>query len=260
MKAVRYWIAFSSALLAVAIYGDAQTTPTPEPAPGEVTHSTEQNRSEHFAVGIKLSSLGLGAEAATSVSRQVNLRAGFNILGYGHTFTKDGIPYRGHLNFKTIEGHIDVFPWAGTFHVSPGILVYGDDPIKASAFMPANSGFSLGGATFYSDPSNPTTVVGRIRFHRAAPIITVGWGNLISRKEGSRFSFPFEIGVAFEGDPRTSLLLSGNVCTSPGANCTSAMSNPEVQRNIVSEQNKINSDLSFLKVYPIISSGFAVRF
>jgi hypothetical protein len=83
---------------------------------------------------------------------------------------------------------------------------------------------------------------------------------LISRKEGSRFSFPFEIGIAIQGSPKTSLGFGGNVCTSPGMNCTSAATNPEVQRNIASEENRINNNVSFLKVYPIISSGFAVRF
>lgn len=219
-----------------------------------------ENAPGHFGLAVKLSSLGLGLEAAVRVSERSNLRAGFNILGFSHTFTKDGIAYVGHLNFKTFEAHYDFFPLGGGFHVSPGLLAYTADPIKANASVPGDKSFTLGGVSFYSDPSSPTTAQGRITFNRAAPTITVGWGNLISRKEGSRFSFPFEIGIALQGSPNTTLAFGGNVCTSRGVNCTSAQGNPEVQRNIISEQRKINNSLSFLKVYPIISSGFGVRF
>jgi hypothetical protein len=255
------------ALLGVSLTGfspnsQGQTATPPEElgTPGPARRSTDVTNSGRFGAGIKVSSLGLGAEAAVLLSHRSNLRAGFNVLGWSHTFTKDGIPYNGHLNFKTFEAHYDFFPLAGNFHVSPGILIYVADPIKASAFVEGDRSFTLGGVRFYSDPSSPATASGKIRFNRAAPTITVGWGNLISRKEGSRFSFPFEIGIAIQGSPKTSLAFGGNVCTSPGMNCASAATNPELQRNLASEENKINGNVSFLKVYPIISSGFAVRF
>jgi hypothetical protein len=256
-------VAFSSILSSMfSLPSQCQTTLPQDQAPPVVEkhQPTAENGSGHFGMGVKLSSLGLGLEAAVRVSERSNLRAGFNILGLSHRFTKDGIAYDGHLNFKTFEAHYDFFPWAGGFHVSPGLLVYAADPIKANASVPGDKSFTLGGVSFYSDPSSPTTAQGRIIFNRAAPTITVGWGNLISRREGNRFSFPFEIGIAFQGSPKTTLAFGGNVCTSPGVNCTSAQGNPEVQRNIVSEQRKINDSLSFLKVYPIISTGFGVRF
>ena len=263
MKRLALLAAFGSILSsAFSPPGQCQTTAPENQAPPAVQKNQlrVENRPDHFGIGVKLSSLGLGVEAAVRVSVRSNLRAGFNVLGFSHTFTKDGIAYDGHLNFKTFEAHYDFFPWAGGFHLSPGLLVYTADPIKANASVPGDKSFSLGGVTFYSDRSSPTTAQGRITFNRAAPTVTVGWGNLISRKEGSRFSVPFEIGIAFQGSPNTTLAFGGNVCTSPGVNCSSAQANPEVQRNIVSEQRKINNSLSFLKVYPIISSGFAVRF
>jgi hypothetical protein len=256
-------VAFSSIFSNMfSLPSQCQTTVPQDQAPpaAERRQLSGENDPGHFGVGVRLSSLGLGLEAAVRVSDRSNLRAGFNVLGLSHTFTKDGIAYHGHLNFKTFEAHYDFFPWGGGFHVSPGLLVYTADPIKANASVPGDKSFTLGGVTFYSDPSSPTTARGGIRFNRAAPTITVGWGNLISRREGSRFSFPFEIGIAFQGSPNTTLACGGNVCTSPGVNCTSERGNPEVQRNIVSEQRKINNNLSFFKFYPIISSGFGVRF
>jgi hypothetical protein len=211
-------------------------------------------------VGVKVSTLGVGAEVATPVLRRVNFRAGFNILGYSTDFSKDGVPYDGHLNFKTVEGHIDFFPFGGKFHVGPGFLAYLDDPIKATAFVPGGQSFTLGGVVFYSDTAVPTSGTGKIDFNQAAPMLTVGWGNLAPRRHDKHFSFPVELGVAFQGAPKTTLNLAGNVCTSPGANCSPAATNPTVQTQVIAEQNKINNSVSFFQAYPIISLGFGYKF
>lgn len=263
MRLFAFWLAVGITLLSAFSLGSECQTSVPQdeqiPAsereqPG-TTHATG-----HMGIGVSLSSLGLGVETAILASERSNVRVGFNVLGYSHRFTKDGVPYDGHLNLKTFAAHYDFFPRAGSFHISPGILIYVADPIKANAFVAPGQSFTLGGTRFYSDASNPTTAQGKITFNRAAPMITVGWGNLISRREGARFSVPFEIGIAFQGSPKTSLAFGGNVCASPGTDCSSAANNSAVLSNIASEENKINSNLSALKVYPIISSGFGFRF
>lgn len=211
-------------------------------------------------VGIKVSTLGVGAEVATPIQRLVNLRAGFNVLGYSSTFSNDGIAYDGHLNFKTVEGHVDIFPFGGKFHVSPGFLAYIDDPITASTLVPGGQSFTLGGVTYYSDSAAPITGTGKIDFDQAAPMLTVGWGNLVPRKRSKHFSFPVELGVVFQGSPQATLNLSGNVCAAPGVGCRSIASDPTVQSNIVAQQNKINNNVSFFQAYPIISFGFGYKF
>ena len=214
----------------------------------------------YFGGGVKVSTLGVGAEVAARVLWRANLRAGFNVLGYSRTFNKDGTSYDGHLAFRTVEGHFDFFPWAGSFHVGPGVIGYIGDPIKAHATMTANQNFTLGGVTYYSDPTNPTNANGKIDFNQIAPIVTLGWGNLVPRRKSKHFSVPFEIGAAFQGSPKATLGLTGNVCTSPGMNCVNAATDPNVQANVVSEQNKLNNSMSFFKVYPIISVGFGYAF
>lgn len=235
----------------------ASAVPAAAVQPPAPIKSTDPGR---VGVGVKVSLLGAGAEAAVRVTHRTNVRAGFNMIQYNRTFDKDGISYAGQLNFKTFEAHYDIFPWAKSFHVSPGVLVYAADPITATASVPANQSFTLGGVQYYSDPSNPVTGTGKIVFNKAAPMITVGWGNLVSRKEGKHFTVPFEIGVAFQGSPKATLGLAGNVCTSAGANCTSAATDPNVQSNVISEQNKVNNSMSFFKAYPIISLGFGYKF
>jgi hypothetical protein len=218
------------------------------------------NDSGTLAAGVKVSTLGAGAEVALRVTHRTNVRAGFNLIDYSRGFNQDGVAYKGRLFFQTLEAHYDIFPWAKSWHVSPGVLVYAGDPITATAAVPANQTFSLGGVNYSSDPTNPVTGSGKIDFNRAAPMITVGWGNLISRQENKHFSVPFEVGVAFQGSPHSSLGLAGSVCDSTGFNCRPITSDPAVQANVVSEQGKINNNLSFFKVYPILSVGFGYKF
>lgn len=214
-----------------------------------------------MGAGVKVSTLGGGAEVAVRVTHRTNVRAGFNVITYGRGFDKDGITYKGQLNFKTFEAHYDIFLWAKSFHISGGVLAYATDPITATALVPGNQSFTLGGVPYYSDPANPTSAKGKIVFNRAAPTITFGFGNLVPRGESKHFSIPVELGVAFQGSPKATLGLAGSVCDSAaGTNCRSVPSDPAVQANIASEQNKINNSMSFFKVYPIISLGLGYKF
>lgn len=224
------------------------------------TSSAKSTDSGSVGAAVKVSLLGIGGEAAVGVTHRSNVRAGFNMISYNRGFDKDGVSYQGQLSFKTFEAHYDIFPWAKSFHISPGVLVYAADPITATASVPGNQSFTLGGADYVSDPTNPVTGNGKIKFNQASPMITMGWGNLVSRKEGHHFSVPVELGVAFQGSPKATLGLAGNVCDSTGVNCRSVATDPTVQSNVISEQNKINNSMSFFKVYPIISVGFGYKF
>jgi hypothetical protein len=230
------------------------------PAPVQTPTSAKGGDFGNVGVGVKVSLLGAGAEAAVRVTHHSNVRAGFNMINYSRGFNKDGIVYAGQLDFKTFEAHYDIFPWAKSFHISPGVLVYAADPITATASVPGGQSFTLGGVNYYSDPSDPVRGNGSIKFNKAAPMLTVGWGNLVPRSENKHISVPFEIGVAFQGSPKANLALAGSVCDPTGLNCRSAATDPTVQSNVVSEQNKVNNSMSFFKAYPIISVGFGYKF
>ncbi len=240
------------ATFAIPVYSQNSSTPPPE-AP------VVREDSGRVVVGVMVSLLGAGAEIAVRATHHTNVRAGFNMIDYSRTFNKDGVAYNGQLNFRTLEAHYDIFPWARSFHVSPGVLVYAANPITATTTVPGNQSFTLGGVTYYSDPTTPVTGNGKITFNQAAPMATFGWGNLVSRKPNKHFTVPVELGAAFQGSPKATLALAGNVCNSPGVNCVST-SDPTVQSNVVAEQNKINNSMSFFKVYPIISAGVGYKF
>jgi len=228
-----------------------------------VSYGQSHGDSGSFGIGVKGSLLGGGVEAAARVTHRTNIRGGFNMFSYSRTFTKDNVPYDGQLSFKTVEAHYDIFPFAGAFHVSPGVLIYAATPITATATVPSNQSFSLGGTTYISAAGAPVNGNGNIKFNQAAPMATVGWGNLVPRKRSKHFSIPVELGVAFQGSPKATLNLAGSVCD-PGptgpVNCRTIASDPTVQANILSEQNKLNNSMRFFKAYPIISVGFGYKF
>ena len=211
-----------------------------------------------MGLGVKASMLGVGAEVATRVTHRSNLRAGFNIMGYSRSFDKDGATYDGHLSMRTFEAHYDYYPWARSFHISPGMLSFIGNPITANAFVAGGQSFTLGGTSYTSDPADPIHVSGKANFNQVAPMITVGFGNLVHR-DSKRFSVPVEVGMAFQGSPKTTLNLSGSVCDSQGLNCQS-VSQSSVQQDIIAEQNKLNNSVRAFKVYPIISLGFGYKF
>jgi hypothetical protein len=227
------------------------------PAPSAAVSANQD--SGRVGIGVKASTLGGGAEVAFRVTDRSNVRTGFNMISYSRGFSKDGIAYNGQLSFKTVEAHFDFFPFAGSFHISPGVLAYIGDPITGTPSVPGGRSFTLGGKAFFSDTTTPVAGSGKINFNRAAPTVTVGWGNLVPRS-GKRFSIPFEVGIAFQGSPQTTLNLTGNVCDSPGVNCRPVASDSVVQSQIHTEQTKINNSLSLFKIYPIISIGVGFKF
>jgi hypothetical protein len=209
------------------------------------------------AIGLKFSTLGAGIELATPVTHRSNVRFGFNAFSYSRGFDRDNIHYGADVAFRSIEGHYDIFPFDGGFHLSPGFVAYLASPVTAASSVPGGQSFTLGGADLVSDPANPVAGKGKIDFNRAGPSFTVGWGNLLARST-KRFTVPFEVGVVYQGAPKTTLNLTGSACDPSGLNCRTT-SDPIIQSHIQAEQRKINNDINFLQVYPIISIGFGFK-
>jgi hypothetical protein len=212
-----------------------------------------------LGVAVKASSLGAGVEAATPLTAHSNLRAGFNMFSYDRGFTKDGVAYAGQVRFRSVEGHYDWFPFGGSFHLSPGVLLYNGNHLAANASVPGGQTFTLNNATYSSDPADPIHGTGKVDFAKAGPMFTVGWGNLLPRNH-RHFSVPFEVGVIYTGAPRTALNLGGSACDASGVNCLSVNSDPIFQANVQAQQDKFNHDTSWFKFYPIVSVGFAFNF
>ncbi len=209
-------------------------------------------------IGVKVSTLGVGVEAATPLAEKFNVRGGFNMFRYSRAITNNGIQYNAQLQFQSAEAHLDWFPFWG-IHVSPGILFYNGNQLTATAAVPGGQTFSAGGTTYESDPATPVTGTGKLNFLRVSPSIMVGVGNLIPRN-GRHYSFLFEVGGAYQGSARVALNLAGNVCDTTGTFCRAISSDPTVQANIQAQQVKIQNDVNPYRFFPVISLGVGFNF
>jgi len=209
-----------------------------------------------LGVGVKMSSLGAGIEAATAVTHRSNVRVGFNIFSYGTDLTKDGIHYSGDLSLRSLQVLYDQY-LIGPLHVSPGLLLYNGNHLSGSASVPGGQSFSLGGTGFVSSAADPVHGTGYLNLGTTSPMVLIGVGNLLPRSR-RHFAVNFEAGVIFQRAPQAKLTLNGSACI--GGICQPAASTPLVENRIQAEQDKINRDLDLLRFYPVISVGFGYKF
>lgn len=209
--------------------------------------------------GVQVGLLGAGVQVATPIASRMNLRVGGNFLNFSDSGSTSGVNYTANLRFRSAEASVDWYPWGRSFHISPGALVYDGNQITGNAVTPAGSSFTLNGTSYVSDPADPAHGSGSLQFARAAPKVTIGWGNLVPRGE-HHVSFPFEMGFAYLGNPQTALTFTGSVCDSAMQGCESIANDPSAQANVAAEQVKFEKDARYARFFPLISQGFAVRF
>ncbi|MGH7947561.1 MAG: hypothetical protein ACREF9_21520, partial [Opitutaceae bacterium] len=79
-----------------------------------------------------------------------------------------------------------------------------------------------------------------------APYLGLGWSKA-PRQKG--FGFFSDIGVMFSGSPSVKLSVSGTIGNDPA-----------FQRDLAQEVKKVNDELDYVKVYPVIRFGVMYRF
>jgi hypothetical protein len=213
----------------------------------------------HIGIGVKASTLGLGVDVAAKIAAKANVRVGFNAFSIDHTFDNDGISVLGTLKLQSVDAHLDWFPFGGGFHLSPGLTLHNGNQLTGLASVPPNKTFSLGDQdNLRSDPNNPVTGNASVSFSSVAPSLLFGWGNLIPRGD-RRWSVEFEMGVIYSRAPVFALALTGNACDS-GGNCRPIATDPTLKADLAKQVSDVNSDISPLQAYPVMSLGFGFKF
>ena len=209
------------------------------------------------ALGITGSTLGPGIELAVPLARPFNLRVGGSYFNYQLPFAIDGLNYNTAFKLTSGQGVIDWYPSRGGFHISAGAL-YFKNSVNAGASVGPGQQFKLGGVTYINSVDDPVQGAASLKFQRnIAPLVLLGFGNLIPRS-GRHISVPFEFGGAYFAPPQFGLELAGTACTTQG--CFNTATDPGVRANLTAEVAKLNHDVRFLEVYPIVSIGLALRF
>lgn len=212
-----------------------------------------------IGAGVRISTLGAGGEVAVALTHTTNIRGGFNFFRYSRGYDNNGIHYAGDLQWASGEAHFDWFPLGHSFHLSPGLMVYNDNHVNATASIPGGQTFTLDNTSYLSSPVNPVGGTAKLYFTKVDPTVMIGFGNLVPRN-GSHFSVNFEVGVAFEGSPKVNLNLNGSACALDGTNCQNIQTTPSIQNNVQGERAKLVNDLAPFKYYPLMSLTIGYRF
>lgn len=267
------FLALSVAPLAMAQSSSTSSTPVSSTEPTASAtpriHSSKKQEEtmkpfSRLGLGAGISFMGVNLQAATDIDRYLNLRVLGNVFGYSvNNISTNGFNANANVNMATAGLSVDYYPFpTHGLRLSPGVLFYNQNSFNATATAPGGTYFTLNNDFYFSSTHSPVQGTASVGFNAQNPAftLTTGWGNLISRT-GSHFSFPFEIGDAFVGSPAVNLVLQqGQVCDSSGANCIDVASDSAVQADLQTLIAKYKSDLSPLKVYPILSFGIGYSF
>lgn len=218
----------------------------------------------HLGTGVTFGTTGVGVEVAVPYGAYWNIRAGVSYLGYGRTFQSHGSstssPYEGHLRLGGARLGVDWFPLAGGFHVSLGVLVPNLTQATAHIDLQPGKTLTIEGAHYTTDAANPFRGSAHSEISPVAPVLTVGWGNLIPRNYHRRLSFPIELGAVYEGPPTAHVTATGDICPI-GQSCRLASTDPGFNQNLNTALSDANSNLDrYARFFPIISVGVGYRF
>ena len=196
-----------------------------------------------ISIGVRAGTLGLGAEAAVLVSDHLALRAGAHTFSGSFSRTESDVEYSVDYRFKGLSAVVDLFPSArGTFHVSGGII---SAPAELDGIgQPTGGTYTFNGRDYTA--AEVGTVRGDVRWPGTLPYVGIGWGTPASR--GGGIGFVFDLGVGI-GAPTL------------GLSASSAVPGSTLAADVEAERRDIQDDIDrYLKVYPVLSLGLALRF
>jgi len=214
------------------------------------------NSEPRLAVGVKAGTLGIGFQVGTGIGQRINVRGGANFFSYNDSLTKDGVTYNGTLQLRSVEAKLDLFVIGG-FRVTPGLMLYNNNNVSATAAVPAGTSVSFNGVSYSSNAADPIRGTAAIAFSKFSPSLGIGFGNMLPRSN-RHWSLSTDIGVVFSDSPAFALGLTGSACAA--GVCQPIATTPSISANVEAERAKIQSDIKNFKYYPDLSIMFGWKF
>jgi hypothetical protein len=193
-----------------------------------------------FTLGPTESTLGAGAEAGFRAGPYIGLRLDANFLSFDYNRTIDSIPYKFGVNLRSGGPVLDIYPFAGGFHLTGGVRINGNG---ADVTATPGSSVTIGNNTF--TPAQLGSLSGSLTYNRVAPYAGIGYSGRIARW----FELGLDAGVLYQGKPRVDLGASGPFAT-----------NPTLQADLAQEDNNVESRLSFTRWYPVVAIAALFHF
>jgi hypothetical protein len=191
---------------------------------------------------------GVGAHATFPITPSVNARLGMGYLGYNYRGTANGMKYDLDLSAKTYDALLDWYPKKGSSFRVTGGITYNGNPITVRAQPDAAGAYAIQGNLY--DVASVGQVNGKVNFNKLQPYLGIGWGRNLNDEKG--WSFSTDIGVRFQGSPKTSLSASG--CVVAAAVCN------QLASDVARENSTLADDMRKFKVYPVLRVGLSYKF
>lgn len=200
-----------------------------------------------YGITASFGTTGLGLHVSRALRPDLNARLGLNVLELSHDVSTRDVDYDLSLRLRSVDALLDWFPAGSKFRLTGG-LVYNANAFDGSGRPGAGGAYTLNGNTY------PAATVGALRaevdFRRIAPYLGIGWGNALGIKRG--WGFAADLGVLFQGTPRSSLVNSG--CGGPAALCA------RIASDVAAENRRLQDKLDGFRYYPVVRIGATYRF
>lgn len=194
------------------------------------------------ALGLKIGTLGIGADLTAGLSEHLNLRGGANMINVRYSGVEsDDVAYDADIQYTSLSLLLDWHPFANHFRISGGAFWNNDDNTLEAQFADSQS---VGGGTY--TPEQIGTITGTLDMAQIGPYLGIGYGNAVGTQ--GRLSFAFDIGVMFQ-DYEVTLTADGLLAQNPG-----------FLDDLDEEASDLEDELNSLGIYPVLMFGIAYRF
>ena len=194
------------------------------------------------AVGVGGSTLGYQVALSQSLSENVNLKLAYHTASQSFDGETDGVNYDYDFDFESTGILIDWHVFGGGFRLTTGALI-NDNEIYAQSDI---SGLTIEvGDTIFTS-AEVGRLEGDITFDSYAPYLGLGWGRSIA----DGFSFVFDLGVVFQGEPTVNLQTMGGTLSN----------NPLLLDEVGREEQELQDDANDFDIYPVVSLGLFYNF
>lgn len=218
---------------------------------------------KHPGLGLSVGVNGIGLDIAEGISQHVNIRAGGEFYRYTGDFSVDGAQINADLAVGGGHVALDYYPWHNGFHISPQVRFAIQTNANVKVIVPSGQVISLDGTDYVSSNTDPLRGTGYVDTRKAAPGISIGYGNLVPRKLASHWSFPVELGFYYIGQPNLNITFTGSACLPQypqPLGCQTVTTDPGFQADLKAFTARQNHNLSYASFFPIASFGFGYRF
>jgi hypothetical protein len=222
-------------------------SPMPAQTTGTSTGAAPAPHAGRVIFGPRFGTLGLGGEAAVSLSRHLALRTGFNYFSLRRDEDIEGITYDLRPRLQTVPLLLDLHPSGGAFRLSTGVIINGN---RAAGNGVVGQGVFIGDNEYTS--ADVQSLTGKVAFRRVAPYAGFGFNGALMGHGPVGFGFDF--GVMFHGHPRASL---------QAATTLAGAARDQFERDRLLEQQELQGKIDDLPgvidLYPVLEFGLSFR-